>query len=324
MAKTLGQTVNSALRTIGEPDIVEFTATNQLQNILIDTANEAVHDILEAARFRWGLKRDAFTTHAKLTTGGVNVTNGSTGVTSTDGDGAGADNFTNVAVGDFIRVGADLISYEVASVSTGASPDTLGLGDSYLGTTVTSGSSYTVLRDVYGISIANLDEIVLASYGDDGTEIKITDIQDIHDKANGDLHRNTSGRPSYMAEVGVDSSDNPKFLLWPYPDTAYLVSVWATTKFTSNTTFATNMFNGDAPDIAYDAVSHKLRERACIYDEDNAQAQYWGQQYDRARFQVIARESRQYRDGQNLSVETYRRSTPRGHASISQIVFDRV
>tara|TARA_R110000824_G_scaffold350600_1_gene537546 strand:+ start:1093 stop:2067 length:975 start_codon:yes stop_codon:yes gene_type:complete len=324
MAKTLGQTVNSALRTIGEPDIVEFTATNQLQNILIDTANEAVHDILEAARFRWGEKRDAFTTHAKLTTGGVNVTNGSTGVTSTDGDGAGADNFTNVAVGDFIRVGADLISYEVASVSTGASPDTLGLGDSYLGTTVTSGSSYTVLRDVYGISIANLDEIVLASYGDDGTEIKITDIQDIHDKANGDLHRNTSGRPSYMAEVGVDSSDNPKFLLWPYPDTAYLVSVWATTKFTSNTTFATNMFNGDAPDIAYDAVSHKLRERACIYDEDNAQAQYWGQQYDRARFQVIARESRQYRDGQNMSVETYRRSTPRGHASISQIVFDRV
>ena len=150
MAKTLGQTVNSALRTIGEPDIVEFTATNQLQNILIDTANEAVHDILEAARFRWGEKRDAFTTHAKLTTGGVNVTNGSPLVYSTDGDGAGADNFNNVATGDFLRVGADLISYEVSDVASLGAPDLLSIGDNYLGTTVSSGSSYVVLQSIEG------------------------------------------------------------------------------------------------------------------------------------------------------------------------------
>ena len=46
MAKTLGATINNALRVIGEPDISEFTSANQLQNILIDTANDAAHDIL--------------------------------------------------------------------------------------------------------------------------------------------------------------------------------------------------------------------------------------------------------------------------------------
>ena len=50
MAKTLGATINNALRIIGEPDITEFTSANQLQNILIDSANEAVHDLLAAAR----------------------------------------------------------------------------------------------------------------------------------------------------------------------------------------------------------------------------------------------------------------------------------
>ena len=35
MAKTLGATINEALRVIGEPDITEFTSANQLQKLLM-------------------------------------------------------------------------------------------------------------------------------------------------------------------------------------------------------------------------------------------------------------------------------------------------
>jgi len=330
MSLTLGQTVNRALRVIGEPDITVFTATNQLQNLLIDAANEAVHDLSEAARFRWALFRDQFVFTDDLTTEQVAATNGSTTVTSVDDDGAAAENFTNVSAGDFIRIGSDLTSYEVSSVDTGSSPDSITLADSYVGST-TTGSSYVILKDVYAISISNLDEIIHFSYGDNSNfvgndEIKQTSIQHIMSLAGGDLHRDTSGKPSHSAQIGVDSSDNPQWLFWPYPKDDYLVTVWATLKWTTNSTFATNMFGGDAPDIAYDAVAHKLKERACLYDEDHNQANYWGQQYERARMQLVAREQRQYREGTNMSVETYRRNTlwTYGITTQSSILFDRV
>ncbi len=323
MAKTLGATINNALRVIGEPDITEFTSANQLQNILIDTANEAVHDILEAARYRWGMHRDYFTTHDDLTTGTVVVTNGSTTVTSS------GNNFTNVAAGDLLRVTGDQTSYVVASVNTSANPDTLVLEDAYQGTTA-SAAEYVIFRDTYALSITGLDEVVVARYGENAMtgsdEIRLTNIQNIYDRADGDIHKNTSGKPKWMAQRSPNSSNNPQWVLWPYPKDAYVVELWHTIRFTSNTTFATEMFGGDAPDIAYDAVSHKCRERACLYDEDMRQAQYWAQQYERARFQLVSRESRAHRDDRSMSVETYRRGTyrVRGFTAVSQIAFDRV
>ena len=307
MAKTLGATINEALRVIGEPDITAFTSANQLQNLLIDSANEAVHDLLEAARYRWGLSRDAFQTHAKLTTQKVTVFNGLTTVYSADADGnATANNFTNVAAGDFIRFGTDLVSYEVASVNTGVSPDQLTLADPYQGTSAASGTSYVVLRDVYPLSISGLDEIMIVSYGNNSAftgsdEIQLTNIQNITERAGGDLHRNTSGKPGWMAQIEPDSSDNPQWLLWPYPSDVYHIEIWHTIKYTSNSTFSTQTFEGRAPDIAYDAVSHRVRERACMFDENMSQAQYWGQQYERARFQLVSRENRAHRDDQNMS-----------------------
>jgi len=330
MSLSLGDSVNRGLRVIGDPDVASFTSTNQLQNLLIDAANEAVHDLVEAARFRWALFRDQIVTKDDLTTGRVSATNGSTTVTSLDDDNANANNFTNVAAGDFIRIGADLTSYEVSTINTASSPDTLVLADSYVGTT-TTGSAYTILKDVYAISIASLDEILYFSYGDSasftgGDEIKQTSIQHINDLSGGDLHRDTSGTPSWCTQIGVDTSDNPRWLFWPYPKDAYLITAWATLKWTSNTIFATKMFGGDAPDIAYDAVAHKIKERACLYDEDHAQAGYWGQQYERARMQLVAREQRKYREGTNMTVETYRRNTMRtyGINTQSSILFDRV
>lgn len=315
---------------IGEPDVTAFTSTNQLQNLLIDGANEGIHDLLEGARYRWALSEDGFTTKAKLTTGSVSVTNGSTTVTSKDGDGTAADNFTAVEAGDWVRIASDLTSYKVASIDTASSPDTLVLEDAYLGTTATA-ASYVILKDTYSVSISDLDEIISISYGENSAfggddELQITNMQNIISLSGGDLHRDSSGRPNYIAEISPDSSDVPRYVLWPSPDEAFLLSAWSTRKFTSNTDFSTNLFGGDAPDIAYDAITHHLRSIACLFDEDKLQAEKWERRYERARMQTIAREMRLHRDDQNMSVETYRRSTLRTHGITgqSQHLFDKV
>lgn len=320
MAVTLGSAVNSALRTIGEASITAFDTADILQLELIATANEAVHEILEACRYRWGLFRDAFTTLADLTTGTVNVTNVSTAVS------ASANQFTNVAAGDFLRVTGDTTSYEVSSVDVSVSPDTLVLSDNYLGTTDTT-ASYKIIRDTYAISITDMDEIRIATYGDGvvrQNRIKIVDMREIVNRAGGDLHANTSGKPRFMAQRNPNSSDAPRFVLWPYPGDAYLIEIWHTFKFNLTTSsYATNLFGGDAPDIAYDAVQHKLRWRACVYDRDPSQ-KTWENEWNLARTRVVARESRTHYDDNAMSLATYRRRRPAyGLTGVSQIEFDR-
>lgn len=328
---TVGEILNAALRTIGEPGVTELTSENELQNLLIDQLNETVHDLLEGGRYRWGLNYDYFQTKAALTTGTVAVTNGSTTVTSKDSDGASADNFTNVAAGDFLRVTADNDSYEVSSTSTGSSPDTLTLSDEYRGSTST-GTGYTILKDIYALTISSLDEIVIASYGEKGKiglsgtdELSVASMAEITRRCAGNRHQDASGKPRYMAQISPDSSGNPRFVLWPYPDSVYPVELWYTPKFTSDTAFSTKILGDDAPDIAYDAVRHKLRWRACVYDNDPMQAAAWQQEYQNSRYQLVARESRQERDENQMSLETYRRHNYWRRRSLgqSQSVFDR-
>jgi hypothetical protein len=330
MAFDLGTGVNKALRTIGEPDITTFDADNQLQNILIDDASEAVHDILEAARYRWGLHYDAFTTTDDISTEKVAVTNASTTTTSVDDDGANAQNFTLATANMWFRVGGAKTSYGITSVDNSSNPHTLTLDDAYVGTTAAS-SGYRLFQDTYSLNITDLDEIMIMAYGDAPTansqRIKLVDMRRIVDMSGGDIHRDTSGKPRFAAEITPDSSDVPQVQLWPFPTDQYLISVWHTLKFTSNTTFSTNLFGGDAPDIAYDTVAHHLRWRACLYDEDKVQAREWWDRYERGRFQLVSREHRTQRDDTQMTIETYRRTNigSRRHMEVrSQIAFDTV
>jgi len=334
MAKTLGATVNNGLREIGEPDITEFDASDQLQNTLIDDANEAAHDLLEASRFRWGLQRDYLSTTAVQDDGGVLVTNANTTVTSAAiGASTAVDNFGSASAGQFLRLDRDKESYRIASVDTSSSPDTLVIEDSYTGATEASASlAYTILQDTYALTFSDIDELLMARYGQAqatfGTDqIDIVDIQTLMARSGGDLHRNTSGKPILMAEVGVNSSDQPEYVFWPYPDSIFLFELYFTTKFTSNTTFGTNMLGGDAPDIAYDAIGHHVKWRACMWDNDYQKADRWMAAYERARFQIVARENRTQRSERQLSVKTYRKHHlrgMRGRRVESQIAFDRL
>ena len=80
MARSIGETVNSALKVIGEPEVSSFTSGNILEETLIEEANIAIRDILARHRFEWGLKHTTLTTTDDVSTGSVKVTNGSTTV----------------------------------------------------------------------------------------------------------------------------------------------------------------------------------------------------------------------------------------------------
>ena len=331
MATTLGAAVNRAHRVVGEPDVTVFDTDVILQNNLIDDANETVHKILEKTRYRWGLHRDYITTTAKINDGAVTITNGSTTVTSVsalEGTTA-ADNFTNVAAGMFLRRPTEATSYPIASTETTLTPDTVTLGDNYLGTTAATGVAYNIFQDTYPIATTSLDEVQMARYGDSPAmkdELSIVDIQTLMSLSGGDLHRNTTGKPTHMAQIAPDSSDQPQFVMWPYPNSAYLIELWYSIKFTSNTDFATNLFGGDAPDIFYDAVVHHMRWRACIHDEDFQNADRWMAAYQEAEDACVARDNSTHRDDMQASIQTYKRRVMRngrGRLGVSQYTFDR-
>jgi len=328
MATTLGQAVNRAHRTIGEPDITAFDANVLLQNVLIDDANETIVKIMERTRYRWGLHRDYITTTAKSNSGAVTLTNGSTTLTSVAAvDGAvAADNFGNVSAGMFFRRTSDLDSYRILSVDTGNTPDILVLEDAYIGSTSATGVAYNIFQDTYAISISNLDEIQMARYGSAQTgndKIKITDVQSIMEKCGGDLHRNVSGKPMYMAQVNPDSSDVPQWLMWPFPDSQFLIEVWYSAKFTTATSFSTNLFGGDAPEVFSNTVIDHMRATAFYQDEDFQNGDRWMQAYQLGMDACVARDSRTYMDDQQMSVKTYDRGLRRFRRGVSQIAFDR-
>ncbi len=329
MAKTLGQAVNAGLKEIGEGEITAFTSTNILHQLAIEEVNERVNMILARVRsaYRWTYARTTLTTTNDITTGTVIVTNGSTTVTSS------GNNFTNAAAGMFIRVGSDNTSYEIASVDTAASPDTLTLSTAYVGSDATT-ATYVILKDIYSISTSNYDELKIATYGDSGSwasglqgrlntdQMGIVDIHTIYQEALGDLHRDTGGKPRLLCRISPDSSDNPRVLLWPYPKSQMLIDLWYAQKFGVLSTFSTNLFGGDAPDLAYDAVFHGVRARCTGWDKDKQAQGFWEAKFEDTLKELIAREHRQSDAGNTMQVETFRRFSRRGLRVESQNYFD--
>ena len=331
MAKTLGVVINAALKDIKEPEITEFTSTNILEQALIEEANNAKRDVLSRKRFNWGLSRTTLTTTDDITTGTVAVTNGSTTVTSKDDDGVAANNFGSVAVGMYLRVASDKVSYKVTAIDTDSSPDTLTIETAYVGTTSTS-ASYVILQDEYGLSTSDLDSIQFVTFSEGQTwfghnkgtgpnnEVGVVDMPELLSVSGGDFHRNTAGKPIVLARIIANSSDQPVYKLWPYPKDEYVLDLWYTTKYTENTTFSTNLFGGDAPDLAYDAVEYRVCARAAKWDRNYVEQQYWMQQYQLAIINLIRGPTTITPN--SMSVATYRRSYGANVRTESQVYFD--
>ncbi len=99
------------------------------------------------------------------------------------------------------------------------------------------------------------------------------------------------------------------------------MDVWYTILFSENTTFATNLFGGDAPEIAYDAVEHRLKYRAFRYENMGQDAAEEWRQYERCRGWLNKRES-DYRRDQSMGVQTYRRYGRSSYPVRSTTYFD--
>lgn len=333
MAKTGLEVINAALKDIGEPEVTSLTATNILHQILLEEVNNQVTEVLSRNRFKWGLARATFTTTAEITTGTVTATNGDATITSTDDDGVSADNFTNVTTNMFFRKQSDNDSYKVSSLDVASSPDTVELETEYLGTSSTS-SSYTFFQDAYAISTTNLDEVMIVQYGEGrqylgslngslgSTALDIVDFDTIMSISGGDRHRDTSGKPQMIARRGTDASNNPVFVLWPYPKSVYLMEFFYTQTYTDVTGIGTDIFGGDAPKLAYDIVEAGVCERARLYDEDISGVQYWANKQENKMKDLMQRENRTSQSDNSMSLDPNRRVRFQGIETRSQTYFD--
>ena len=316
MARSIGETVNSALKVIGEPEVSSFTSGNILEETLIEEANIAIRDILARHRFEWGLKHTTLTTTDDVSTGSVKVTNGSTTVESVDSDGDAATNFTNLTTSMWFRRTSDQTSYQIASISLASGAHALTLSNSYKGTTSTA-TGYRCFQDTYSITDSDLDEIQFMTYGDATTwwqglsgynadrGVHKRNFADLMQMSGGDLHRDSSGRPAFYSLISVDSSDDPQIVLWPFPTDDYLMDVWYSVLYSENSTFSTNMFSGDAPAIAYDLVGHRVKSRAYRWDEMPAQAAEEMRLYEQG-IGILSKRENDYHRDQSIKVETYR------------------
>jgi hypothetical protein len=331
MPKTLGFCLNAALKPIGEAEVTSFTSGNILEETLIEEANNGVRDVLAKTRYEWGLKRTTLVTTDNVNTESVAVTNGSTTVTSVDEDGANAQNFTNVTTSMWFRRSSDQTSYEISSVDSSSNPHTLTLAIAYKGTTSTA-TGYDAFQDTYSLTTADLDEVQYLTYGQAGhgwalssyspdRQVHPLNFGDMLERSGGDFHRVASGRPSFFSRIARDSSDQVQIKLWPYPNDDYVMEVWYTALFSENSTFGTNLFSGDAPEIAYDAVEARMKWRAYRWENLQQQAQDEWQLYERNLGWLIKRENDTRRD-QSFGVATYRQSTRGRYPVRSTTYFD--
>jgi hypothetical protein len=154
-------------------------------------------------------------------------------------------------------------------------------------------------------------------------QLDLVTLPELYRRSGGDPHRDTSGRPALIAPINADSSDNPQFKLWPYPTDTFLIELWYIASFTENTTFATTMFGGDAPESAYDYVEHKVVSAAHKWDEAFDQAAVAEQEAEVSLLNVIRRENRE-KINVGFNVETYRRSYGVRYPTRSGLGFDTV
>ncbi len=333
MPKSLGFCVNAALKEVGEPAVTEFTSTNILQQRLIEVGNNAVRGLVDRLDYDWLYKRTTLSTLEDITTGSAAVTNADATINSVDSDGNAATNWGSVAAGMWFRANATQKSYQIATATSSAEAE---LETAYLDATSTA-TGYRIFKDTYAISDSDFDimSLSVAAYGDSGTwstgisgllednHLDLVTLPELYRRSGGDPHRDTSGRPTLIAPIAADSSDNPQYKLWPAPLETFLIELWYTSFFSENTTFATNMFGGDAPESAYDYVEHKMVAAAHLWDEAFDQASVAEQKAELSLLNVIRRENRE-KINVGFNVETYRRSYGVRYPTRSGITFDTV
>jgi hypothetical protein len=328
-SKTLGDIVNSALKEVGEPEVEEFTADNILQQRVIEAANNAVRNLVDRLDYDWRLKRTTLVTVDDITTESVAVTKGDATVSSVDSDGDAATNFGSVTTSMWFRVASTQKSYQIA---TATSSSAFELESTYLDSTATA-TGYRIFQDTFAISsVTDFGELVIATYGDGrswtlnggGNEQLIhVPLAELYDRAGGDPHRDTSGRPVLIAEMAPNSSGQTQFKLWPYPTDTYLIELWYATDFANAASFSTTLFDTRAPSSAYDYVEHMTVAAACMWDEDINKSSAFAQKAEVALNNVIRRENRERIDV-GFGVETYRRDYGNRYPTRSGIEFDTV
>ncbi len=202
-----------------------------------------------------------------------------------------------------------------------------------VGETVTGGTSSVTSTVTSTNTTRVMDEIKHITYGQSATwaqglsgqmgdnAINMVNMTRIMSESGGDLHRNTSGRPHLATIVSNAVNEDPRLLLWPFPTKAYLVDLWYKESFSDASVFSTDIFGGNAPGIAYQAVQARCKVRAAMFNEDRGRAQMWEQRYQSSIGHLMRRENREEIDAA-FDLQTYRRDYGVTIPTRSGIYFD--
>jgi hypothetical protein len=334
-SKSVGDVLNSAHELRGDAVVTALTTGNIFQLRMMKVMSNAVQELVDTFEFSWRFQRAILVTSAEITTENAAVTNGDATVNSVTSAGASADNWGSVTDAMFFRNIADQTSYAISSITTSGSPDTIELERAYLGTTATA-ASYRILQDIYPISTSGFGELVTATYGDSPSwtsslgdrslpdnHLQVVPFRDLMAMAGGDRHRDTSGKPRFIAQIGTDSSNNPQFALWPYPNAAYLIELFHTLDYAEASAFDTVLFGTDAPSSAYDYVEHKVLAATYEWDRNQSGAAAEEQRAANSLANVLRREHRE-RGSVGIGINPNRRHYGHHYRGRSGISFDSV
>jgi len=214
MALTTAQILTRCMNSLRLP---ESNTTQQTR--VLDILNEVYRDILAKYTWFWLVKRQVFNTTAKVTTGTIDLTGGSTTAILSAPP-------SEDLTGRKLLVPSnseDAATYRIASASTASSAITLDAA--YTGSSAAS-QSYGVYQDEYSLATDCGRVLFMKRYGFT-SKLEIVHPEDMQVTKGFDT---SEGQPQTAALWEFATTGDPttarRVTLWPLPDQAYRVEVW--------------------------------------------------------------------------------------------------
>ena len=190
-----------------------LSATETAQKALIDRAvNEAIKEIHAKADWPWTLDRQVVQTVIDKDDGTVDLASGGTAVSGTDTA------FTSADVGKFMQFEDSTDWYRITAVTDS---ENLTIEKPFAGTAALDDATYIIRQFYYSLD-STAEKILSITEADSPRKVMAVDFRDFDRKR---PFGDATGNAYLYALFGRDSSDNLRFLVYPYADAVYNLEV---------------------------------------------------------------------------------------------------
>lgn len=276
MSKTYVTLVNDTLRQIGE-DTTTTTlsaSTNRFVRTLAEQVNRCRQEIWAEKRWRWAKSTSSFVTNPEYTTGTATVTTDTSTIALTTGK------FLSTHLGWRFKYGSDEQAYEIITVtsSTTASLDSVYVGSSGSGSYALRKREYSLESDVD--SVIAITQVDADGIGNNYHSMEIMPLIEFSLRA-ANPDNSDSGYPYIAVELGLDTSSNVQYLLWPTPRYRKRIDYYYWKKYTNLVSNSQqtgmpaeydNVIHFDLLATAYEMLGQADRP---VYSSAIAKKQWW-------------------------------------------------